>query len=365
MKSSPGVSIWIDGLPLVESIGTLASLYLLELATVLHQPRVVEITLVVPRSARLPKGFDLDRVHLPVAASQWQRLRREQFWLPGLAAERRADLVLAPMDAVPLRSRVPIAAVGIKRPQADRIGVGGRLRRAIGLAGLRGVPLLWLEDLSDQGLDGERAIALPPFVDNRFRPTAAAADSQVTSAWGLPAEYVLAWGETLRDAHLLLACWTWVEASLGASHVLALLLPDPAYQAPLAELASQLGLEGSVRFLDAPTLDDIPSLMRGARAMLHSGRTLTGQELRWAMACGLPIAAMQTLGASSVVGECAFLTQLDDPRSLGAACLTLLVERDEVARPLRDKGLMRARSYHLQSVLSTWRHALSGLVRFP
>ncbi len=76
-----------------------------------------------------------------------------------------------------------------------------------------------------------------------------------------------------------------------------------------------------------------------------AGKPRHGQFLRWAVACGLPVAAAVTPEAESILGEAAYVTPSGDARALGAACLSLLVEED-LAESLRLSGARRAVAYH-------------------
>jgi glycosyltransferase involved in cell wall biosynthesis len=126
-----------------------------------------------------------------------------------------------------------------------------------------------------------------------------------------------------------------------------------------AELADQLGVGESVRTVRLGD-DDWPAALRGASALLHGGGRRNAGLLRWALASGLPVAALSTPITEAVLGPAGFLAPERDSRGLGAACLTLLVE-EAVAGSLRERGLDRATRYRLENATAAWREALTGL----
>ena len=68
----------------------------------------------------------------------WDRLRYDQITLPRAAALAGADLLLIFSDGVPLKARMPIAAVPPIDPRPSAAGILEGLRAAAGRAGLRG-----------------------------------------------------------------------------------------------------------------------------------------------------------------------------------------------------------------------------------
>jgi len=127
----------------------------------------------------------------------------------------------------------------------------------------------------------------------------------------------------------------------------------------LAERAKRLEILSPVISIRQVAYDHLASVYRGASALLTASGSEHGQELRWALACGVAVAAVQTGLAGSVLGGAGYLTPNGDARALGAACLTLLVQ-PEVATDLQQKGLLRAMAYHDEGVLRSWVAALQA-----
>jgi hypothetical protein len=154
----------------------------------------------------------------------------------------------------------------------------------------------------------------------------------------------------------LLAAWTWVESSLGDLFVLLLACPDATARDAAQRAADETGLGDTVR---AVVLSDAewPAAFRQGAALLHGGERPNAAALRWALAAGLPVAALSTPVSESILGPAGYLATLGEARALGAACLTLLVE-EGVADDLRQKGLERAQSYQPGVAVPAWAAAL-------
>jgi glycosyltransferase involved in cell wall biosynthesis len=139
-----------------------------------------------------------------------------------------------------------------------------------------------------------------------------------------------------------LAAWTWVDGSLGDSFPLVFVSDETAPQDRVSEAAAAFDVADSVR-VRSPGRDH-PHLFREAAALLSVRPSAWGQPYRWALANGVPVAAFDTGAAGSIVGEAGYLVSDGSTRTLGAACLSVLVQ-DDLAESLRSKGLRRAESY--------------------
>ncbi|MGH2606168.1 MAG: glycosyltransferase, partial [Anaerolineales bacterium] len=240
---------------------------------------------------------------------------------------------------------VPVVAAGWDPSPTDGVVAMERVRWSLGQAGLRGAAAVIA--FADQPLPAAKGIhfvTLPPSVGPAFRPVPSPDDQAVRSRLGLPETYVLCLAPPEDRLDLLLAAWTWVDGSVGESVPLVVAgLPSSASELLLSR-AKEMDVAGSARILGESELSNLAPLFRGAQAYLDAGGS-SAQVLRWAMACGLPVAAMESVQSTAVLGDAAYLAAAEDSRALGAACLTLLVEPD-VAGPLRQKGLVRAAAFH-------------------
>ncbi len=311
----------------------------------LRQDEGIRVTLAGPRRPRIefPERMDFQVADLP--KTDWGRLRFEQRALPRLAGWVGADLIFSPVASAPLRSPVPVVSFSTELSGLRLNGFLARLRRAVGQAGLAGVSarLRWGDEPPQSARDG---VVIQPSVSAEFRPTDPGTDSEVRSELKLPLGYVLSLGAERIDLPVLLAAWTWVDGSVGDAYPLTFIGLSEESGEFVQSRAEELGVSGSVLVLDHVSLDQLPAIYRGADAFLHPGYTRSGQELRWALATGVPIAGPETPFCEAVVGGAAYLVPQGKSRGLGAACLTLLVQRQEVAKSLREKGLVRAGDYH-------------------
>jgi glycosyltransferase involved in cell wall biosynthesis len=92
-------------------------------------------------------------------------------------------------------------------------------------------------------------------------------------------------------------------------------------------------------------LADLPAIFRQAACYFHGAPSRSGQELRWALATGVPVAGIETPLSSRVIGEAGYLASPRDVRALVAACITVIVE-PQMTEILRKRGLSRAKEYH-------------------
>jgi hypothetical protein len=263
----------------------------------------------------------------------WERLRYDQITLPRAAALVGADLLLIFSDGVPLKARMPIAAVPPIDPRPSAAGILEGLRAAAGRAGLRGASsILIAADLAGEAHSRRR---YPPFVSSPFlRP-------EVESA-GAERQQVLCYDTNPEDIRRALAAWTWVDGSLGDTYPLQFLNWDPQVEEFIATTAAEFDVAESV--MTRPPTKLLSQLYGEAAAFLSVRALAWGQPFRWALASGVPVAAFESPSANSILGDAGYLVPDGDTRGLGAACLSLLVQ-DELANSLRVKGQRRAATY--------------------
>jgi glycosyltransferase involved in cell wall biosynthesis len=193
------------------------------------------------------------------------------------------------------------------------------------------------EDLRQYTRDGgEKIVLLPPAVDTEhFRP---ADDRQALRAGvGLPCETPLIgmvaqfvpWKRhhLFLDALAQLASHPWHAVLAGADFG-----RDDAYVASLRARVAQPPLTGRVTWLPWQQ-DPAPLLSALDCCLLTSQREPFGRALIEAMACGVPVIAVEDGGARDIVvpGVTGLLTT-DDPSVIAAALLTLLSDAE-----LRDQ----------------------------
>jgi len=324
------MQIAVDGSPLIEQPNSPVCLHLIEWLSALHGAGA-GVTLLYPQGGLPPIPAEINTQAIDPKEGAWSRLKFEQRDLPRVAGELEADLLLVGEGRAPLASPCPIATVSALSREHGSNGWTEKLAFAAGSAGSRGASAkLYPGDLSPQS---GRTRYLP-FVAQAFKD----ASEEIGE------EYVLCYGFNRKDIPLILSAWTWVDGSLGDTVPLTFLGADPTVTTEIHSKAAELGIEASVRTQSEVTYEDLPKLYGGAAAYLGTEFEAAGQALRWALAAGTPVVGLKTPDFESVLGGAAYLVPAGDSRSLGAACLTVLIQ-ERVSEPLREKGQQRAKEY--------------------
>lgn len=344
----------IDGWSLVERPWSMGAFHLLEWLDALQgiDPAVGLSVLHPPGSLpQLPEGVGTQQT--PAQGTLWRRLHYEQRWLPRLAGALGADWLFLPNGTAPLASPVPTAVL-ISGPEPDRDrGVLDRLRQSLGRAGAEGAARrLGYADMPSFNVHRARVDQVPPFLGDAFQPPDSTQIGTL-DRWRLEPGYVLSCGSSAKQLGPLMAAWTWVEASMGETAPLVLAGLDPAEGESARARAAVLGVESSVRLAPVETLNELADLFRGAAAYLEPGAKSVSQPLRWALGCGVPIAGIDRPDTAAIIGPAGFLVGAGEARSLGAACLSLLVE-EPLAADLRRQGLLRAAAWRGPGPLESW-----------
>jgi hypothetical protein len=263
-----------------------------------------------------------------------------------LAARLGGEALFCLQESVPWRSPIPVVAESMGRPLRELDGPQ-RLTSAVRRAGLGGAAAVFVCDDLSAPARLPTARRVPPVVSPAFHPDPSRA---ITPDLG-EGDYVLAWACGRRGLARLMAAWTWVDGSVGDTVSLALICANTRIMQEAVASASSLGLKASVRLVGQENLADLPNLFRQARVYLAVEGGPIPQALRWALASGVPIVAELSSEAGDISGDAAYLVPPAEPRALGAAALTVLVE-EEVAERLRTRGLERARAYAPHKALS-------------
>ena len=322
--------IAVDGSPLIDRPNSPISLHLVEWLSALHGAGA-DVTLLTPPGELPPIPIEISTQAVASNEGAWSRMRFEQRDLPRAAGELNADLLLVGEGHAPLVSPCPIATVSSFARSHKSQSLATKLALAAGIAGSRGANArLFPGDLSHPSDRTEYA----PFVAQAIK------DSPQEKG----EEYVVCYGFNRKDIPLILSAWTFVDGSLGDTVSLTFLGADLTVTSQIHSTAVELGIETSVRTQSEVTYDDLPGLYGGAAAYLGTEFAADGQPLRWALAAGVPVVGLKTPNFESVLGGAAYLVPPGDSRSLGAACLTVLIQ-ERVSEPLREKGRERAKDY--------------------
>ncbi len=328
-----------DGWPLAFEPVSPSALHLLEILDSL--PAGIDAWLALPREIQNPLQANIHPlIETPVARFGGRRMVWEQATLPGLIRKSQADLLHTTTTHAPLVSPVPCLvspAEGLTGPTSTG-RLADRLRDAFGRGGMRNALLLWPEDLPRPDFPGPW-MSLPMQVHRAF---CTEQDSQP----GLPDSYVLV-PSPLPDSAipLLVAAWRWAATGLNEAVALMTCGLSPRGLQDLHERCQAAGIANPVEVADAQGVEARAALFQQSTAVLLVGPVLPwGDAFSQALASGCPLAAEETGWSDARVGPAGYLVPPGDPRALGAALLTLLVE-EPVAESLRQAAHQRAAAW--------------------
>lgn len=353
-----GVRVLYDGWPLVREPIEPAGAHLLALLA--NLPSAVHPVVALPAE---PPGFlrRVETVIRPLGDSPQDRLRWEQRILPALADGAQADLLHLPYPSAPLFSRVPCVVSWTRpfeafndihtEPHSKFRTFSSTLGESLGRGGLsRSCAVLFPHDLP-QAMRVDAAHFLPPIIHPDFLGLDTRESPEEGNGYpadqpqriGLPETYILYHGPT--DVHRLrrlAEAWSWASGPIGQNYPLLVVgLPD-AGQALLADLAQEYNLGSSISPLPPLSPAELPWLYHGCAAVFHPAPASPWSgSVRHALASGKPLVAAENPLTSAVVGPAAYLAPGDDPRALGAAIITVIVE-EEVAAQLSRKAVQQA-----------------------
>ena len=196
------------------------------------------------------------------------------------------------------------------------------------------------------GISPDRVVAVPMGIDaERFRPEPTPTDATLAERLSLPERYVVypanLWPHKNHDR--LVDAFGRVK-----DRGLHLVLTGQVYgrEAALRERARRAGVEERVHHLGFLAAGDVPSLYRGAVAMvfpsLYEGFGAPPLE---AMACGCPVASSTRGSLAEVIGAAALTF---DPESVDAisAAITRVAGDDSLRARLRAEGPVRASAFN-------------------
>jgi glycosyltransferase involved in cell wall biosynthesis len=288
---------------------------------------------------------------LPLAPAPGSRaplaLWRESTLTRELAVQR-ADVLLSPVAAVPLRASCPVIATLHELPwlegegprRAGDVRLAHRARAA--LAARRAAAVVCVSESTRRALlaahPRARAVVIAPGVHPRFRaatPAERATDAAALAALGLSgARVVLAVGRLRRKKNLLALLEAWALAA-PAGWLLVLAGPDGDAAPDLRARAARPDLAGRVRFTGHVSDAALAALYRAAGLVacpsLFEG---FGLPLLEAMACGAPVLAAPRAAAAEALGP-ALVARGADPAALAEALAALLADPAALAERAR------------------------------
>lgn len=342
--SADPIRVLYDGWPLADASVSepLAALHLLELLTA--RPENIEPWLALPGDPGQDLGVLAQVLIAPEPPVPAGRLRWEQLRLPALARQIGAQVIHTTSTSLPLFSPSPCLVSPVESLMMDsagRQGIAHRLRKALGQGGLSGAAwVLWPDDLPAPQTHAKNW-RMPVYVHPAFYLPQTSADLP-------PAPYILAPGPLdAGEIALLAAVWSWVSAGLGEEWLLLVSDLPPAGLEQMHHACKAMGMPAE-RYTAQVNALDLRALQTRAAAFQQAQVVLLVSQVRpWsdallhALACGRPIAGVETPWSDARVGPAGYLTPASDPRALGAAVLTLIVE-EEMAERLGNAASQRA-----------------------
>jgi glycosyltransferase involved in cell wall biosynthesis len=406
MDSEESIRVLFDGWPLVYDPFGPAGIHLQTILAYL--PEQIEPVVALPGPP--PAWLQLGRFQvLPAPESDYGRLAWEQRDLARVARQVDAPVLHTTSPSAPLLGKyirivspsgwperglmtAQQTSVGWQAPQ-EKQSFLARLRTSLGQGGFaRAGAVVWPADVPAPELP-VRVVKLPPGVHPNFFPSpdeivqdgrpvpgsnghsrskkgftkeAAPADrAGLPEGPDLPETYVLYHGPTHpSDLKRLLECWQWASGPVGNDYPLVITGLSRVGKNTLEMMLRDSALEDTVRLQPAATLEGLSAIYRGCSVFFYPALLSPwGCPVRNALACGKPVVAAESRLADAVVGPAAYLAPGDDPRALGAALLTVIVE-EEVAEKLTQSARERSSDWDNLSfgrqLLEAYQQLLSG-----
>lgn len=348
-----------DGWSLIHDPLSPASLHLH--AILENIPPQVDPFLALPGNS--PGYLDFcETEHIPTPGTPWGKLRWEQSYLPSLAKKLDIQLLhLVTPTAPALMSLDTVFSPtgfcagsadwsGIKKTSADRAHFIDRVRISLGLGGLaRNNKIMWPDDLPLPAIAGSIE-SIPPVLPSKFArdpaPFTGGEIDDLPQDLRLPDEFILYHGPGGRQVlDLLLQAWNWAAGAIGEYYPLLLVgLDDQDFQV-VSQLENKLGIADSLLVLPAVTPAILHNLYQLSAAVFHPAPASPWcGPVRLALASGKPLVAAEGKLSAAIAGPAAYLVKGNDARALGAALVTVVVER-EMADRLSAAGKHRARDW--------------------
>lgn len=335
------LTVLVDSWSLVYQPNSPAALHLL--ALVANHPQQAKVILALPGEAPDWLPANLSLLIQPTPDSAAARLLWEQRALPELAKRVKADVVHLFGMHPALFTSIPTLVSPAEYPETARVaGFISRLRVSLSAGGMaRGGSLLWPSDLPEAPAQTRSLLSAP--VSPLVAEESGVSIRAELASLDLPETYILYHGPAgEEELRRLLEAFSWAAGPLGSEYPLVVLGLDAAGRSRLEVLLREYGLESRVRLLPLVKPGVIPEIYRRSTVVFHPAETTAwGGPLRLALATARPLVAGETALADALVGPAAYLAALTQPRALGAALITLVVET-ELAERLSIAARQRA-----------------------
>ena len=311
---------------------------------------------VPPASVRLRRSV-LPTAH-PVVRIAW-----EQLLSPAVMLANRPDVLLCPLNVVPLAVSCPTVVVvhdlAFLRLNTHRRTKQSYLKAMTRASVSRARHVIAVSEFTRQeliemlGVPESKVTAIPNGRGSAFVPQEAGSVRAFRERRSLPERFLLFVGtlEPRKNLDGLLRAYAGVAERLGVSLVV---VGGRGWRySGSFDLVGTLGLEGRVRFEDFVPDEELPLYYAAAVALvypsLYEGFGLPPLE---AMGTGTPVITTRGSSLSDVVGRAGLLVDAGDEAALAEA-MVRVTEDGELRRDLRQAGLDRA-------ALFSWDRAAAG-----
>jgi glycosyltransferase involved in cell wall biosynthesis len=287
------------------------------------------------------------------------RLWREHVLLPLACRREQVDLVHCPKSAIPFFSPCPTVVtlhdlIPLRHPETEKLAARIYWRLQIPVAARRSSFIITDSEhargeiMADFRVAPERIRAVMLGFDPRMlTPRNPSAGAAIREKYALPEGYILYVGtiqprkniDTLIEAYALLR-----DGRPDLPKLVIVGRKGWLYDRLFARIA-ELGMTGDVLFTGFVPDEELPHLYDGARLFAYlsffEGFGLPPLE---AMACGVPVITSDTTSLPEVVGDAGITVSPADVAAVAAAIARIL-DDDEFARMLGERGAKRARLF--------------------
>jgi glycosyltransferase involved in cell wall biosynthesis len=271
---------------------------------------------------------------------------------PILIATRRADVLLATCNVLPLGVRCPSVVIVPSIQCFEQPESYGRfrlayLRRAVTNAACRADIVICLSEHSRAILVRETGASPTKVhvVPHGLSPSIAGAGALQLESDGEPYILYLSTLYAFKNHHRLLEAYTELRSRYGVSHRLRLIGGESdVKQSELQDLAVRLGVADYVDFLGARPHGEIArQYTQAALTVFPSLYETFGHPPLEAMACGSPVVASNVTSIPEVVGDAAELVDPYDPSDIARGMARVLGDprrRSELIAAGRQRATM-------------------------
>lgn len=170
--------------------------------------------------------------------------------------------------------------------------------------------------------------------------------STIIEKYKLPDEYFLFLGSMNKRKNLDTVLISFARITMRFPQLYLVLAGNMQWGgSTIRELARELRLEDKVKFPGYIEEEDLPSVIHCAKSLLYLSKYEGfGFPVLEGMSCGTPVICSPTSSMPELGGDAVLYADPHDPEQIAKAMISLL-EKPELARQLREKGLEQAKQF--------------------